>query len=508
MQIVWFKRDLRIEDHEPLHRAALCGRVIPLYIVEPGLWQQPDTSGRHWAFVRECLISLREGLSRLGQPLAVRHGDAVEVLRALCTQHKVTGVWSHQETGNAWTYRRDRAVAEMLRQGGIPWHQPRQHGVVRGPVDRDGWSRQWEALMRVPQFEPPALAPVGDLDPGIVPDLPTEALADDLCPGRQGGGRQLAEQALHSFLEQRGDRYHLQMSSPRTAHSSCSRLSAHLAWGTLSMREVLQATRLRRAQIKQSPKSQRGTWGRALAAFEGRLHWHCHFMQKLETEPGFEFDNMQSATAGLRDLHCDPVRLRAWQTGNTGWPLVDACMRALQHSGWINFRMRAMLMSVASYQLWLHWRGPALHLARQFVDYEPGIHYPQAQMQSGTTGINTLRIYNPVKQSLDQDPDGIFIRTWVPELGRVDRRWIHTPWHMPASVQRDCGVVIGRDYPAPLVDHEAAARLARQKIQQVRRTAEARAESRSIQAQHGSRKRNQQRRRRANPQGSLFPDGT
>ena len=183
VQIVWFKRDLRVEDHEPLYRAALSGRVIPLYIVEPGLWRQPDTSGRHWAFVRECLISLREGLSRLGQPLAVRHGEAVEVLRALCTQHKVTGVWSHQETGNAWTYRRDRAVAEMLRQGGIPWHQPRQHGVVRGPVDRDGWSRQWEALMRVPQFEPPALAPVGELYPGTVPDRPTETLADDLCPG-------------------------------------------------------------------------------------------------------------------------------------------------------------------------------------------------------------------------------------------------------------------------------------------------------------------------------------
>ena len=507
MQIVWFKRDLRVQDHEPLHRAAQCGPVLPLYIVEPELWQQPDMSGRHWAFVRESLIALREDLTRLGQTLVVRHGEAADVLKTLCMQHRVAAVWSHQETGNAWTYRRDRAVRELLSRSGIPWHQPRQHGVVRGPLDRDGWSRQWEALMGVSRFAPPGLPPIGGVDPGALPTQPTSALTDDPCPGRQPGGRQAAEQALHSFLEQRGERYHLEMSSPRTAPSSCSRLSAHMAWGTLSIREALQATRHKRARIKQKPPAQRGTWGRALAAFEGRLHWHCHFMQKLESEPRFEFENMQRATSGLRDPHCDAVRLLAWQSGTTGWPMVDACMRSLAHTGWINFRMRAMLMSVSSYQLWLHWREPALHLARQFVDYEPGIHYPQAQMQSGTTGINTLRIYNPVKQSLDQDPDGVFIRTWVPELTCVDERWIHTPWQMPPSVQRDCGVLIGRDYPAPLVDHEAAARQARQKIVEARRTADARSESRSIHARHGSRKRTQQRRKRGPHQASLFPDG-
>ncbi len=508
LQIVWFKRDLRVQDNEALSRAAEHGDVLPLYIVEPELWQQPDMSGRHWAFIREGLLSLSEDLARLGQPLVIRRGSAVEVLKALLDQHTVAGVWSHQETGNGWTYRRDQAVADLLRKRGIPWQQPRQHGVVRGPVDRDGWSRQWEALMTAPRFKPPALRAVTIADPGGPPDRPDQDMQDDPCPGRQHGGRAAAEQALHSFLEQRGARYHLEMSSPRTASTSCSRLSAHLAWGTLSMREVLQATRRRRAQVKQLPKSQRGTWGRALAAFEGRLHWHCHFMQKLESEPRFEFENMQRATVGLRDEQCDPVRLRAWKTGNTGWPLVDACMRALAHTGWINFRMRAMLMSVASYQLWLHWREPALHLARQFVDYEPGIHYSQAQMQSGTTGINTLRIYNPIKQSLDQDPDGIFIRTWLPELSRVDREWIHTPWLMPEEEQRRCGVLIGQDYPAPLVDHEAAARIARQRIQQVRRTSEARSESRSIYDRHGSRKRPQPNRRRKSQQPDLFNDGS
>ena len=329
MQIVWFKRDLRVCDHEPLHRAAQCGPVIPLYIIEPGLWRQPDMSGRHWSFLRECLISLREDLARPGQTLVVRQGEAVPVLKSLCNQHPVASVWSHQETGNAWTYRRDRAVARLLRHQGIPWHQARQHGVVRGPFDRDGWSRQWETLMGMPRFAPPRLPSVAGIAPGTLPTQPIAALARDPCPGRQPGGRQAAEQALHSFLQQRGARYHLEMSSPRTASSSCSRLSAHLAWGTLSMRETLQATRQRRTELKQRRQAPGDSWRRALAAFEGRLHWHCHFMQKLESEPRFEFENMQRATSGLRDPHCDRARLRAWQTGNTGWPLVDACMRTM-----------------------------------------------------------------------------------------------------------------------------------------------------------------------------------
>ncbi len=146
-------------------------------------------------------------------------------------------------------------------------------------------------------------------------------------------------------------------------------------------------------------------------------------------------------------------------------------------------------MAFASYQLWLHWREPALYLARRFVDYEPGIHYSQVQMQSGTTGINTLRIYNPVKQSKDQDPDGTFIRRWLPELARLPTEWLHTPWLAPVEVQRGAGCRIGHDYAAPIVDHLEAARLARQRMQAARRAPGARGESRAILDRHGSRKR-------------------
>jgi deoxyribodipyrimidine photo-lyase len=189
----------------------------------------------------------------------------------------------------------------------------------------------------------------------------------------------------------------------------------------------VQATRARRYQVRALPPERRGGWSAALAAFEGRLHWHCHFIQKLESEPSIEFENLHRACDGLRENDFDAERFEAWRAGHTGFPLVDACMRALQAGGWINFRMRAMLVSFSSYQVWLHWRQPARALARLFTDYEPGIHYSQVQMQSGTTGINTLRIYNPVKQSQDHDPEGAFIRRWVPELADVPTDWIHSP---------------------------------------------------------------------------------
>ncbi|MEJ2310383.1 MAG: FAD-binding domain-containing protein [Gammaproteobacteria bacterium] len=508
IQIVWFKRDLRVEDHEALSRAAGHGPVLPLYIVEPDLWRQPDCSARQWGFCRESLAALRDALAALGQPLVIRRGDAAGVLRDLGRSHAIGAVWSHQETGNAWSFARDRAVAALLREEGIPWHQQRQHGVVRGRCDRDAWSKQWERLMAQARFEPPSLRPLGGIDPGILPAIPYEGFHRDACPERQTGGRREAIDALETFLEERGERYHREMSSPLTAGISCSRISSHLAFGTLSMREAVQATRRRRSHVRQLATAIRGSWPRALSAFEGRLHWHCHFMQKLESEPRIEFENMQRSMNGLREQETDMQRLESWMRGETGWPFVDACMRALQQTGWLNFRMRAMLMSVASYQLWLHWRLPSLHLARLFTDYEPGIHYPQAQMQSGTTGINSLRIYNPIKQSMEQDPDGDFIRRWLPELAGVGKAWIHTPWLMPLSGQVRSGVRIGDSYPNPLVDHEAAARRARATIIQARRAGEARYESRKIFERHGSRRRRSDRRSSDSPQQELFGDDT
>jgi deoxyribodipyrimidine photo-lyase len=151
-------------------------------------------------------------------------------------------------------------------------------------------------------------------------------------------------------------------------------------------------------------------------------------MQKLEDEPAIETRCLHPACEGLRPREADAARLAAWEAGETGIPFVDACMRYLRATGWLNFRMRSMLVAVASYHLWLDWRATGPHLARMFTDYEPGIHWPQVQMQSGTTGMNTVRIYNPVKQGRDQDPSGAFTRAWVPEVRDVPDRFLQEPW--------------------------------------------------------------------------------
>lgn len=481
LNIVWFKRDLRLADHRPLVEAARHGPVLPLYIVEPDLWAQPDVSGRQWAFAAESLGELQRALAALGQPLCVLQGEAVAIFQHLHKHHGIAQLWSHEETGNGWTFARDLAVAAWARSEGVPWHEPRQFGVQRRLKSRNGWAKAWDRTMAEPVVAPPAaLQPLTGSWPTHIPTALDLGLAPDPCPFRQAGGRMAAQQTLASFLGVRGRDYRFQMSSPVTAFDACSRLSPHLTWGTLSLREVAQASAVRLQAISHltdpASKSRRAS----LISFMGRQHWHCHFMQKLEDEPRLEFENLHRAYDGIRPDSADPVRLAAWCAGQTGFPFVDACMRALAQHGWINFRMRAMLMSFASYHLWLPWRDSGLHLARQFVDYEPGIHWSQVQMQSGTTGINTMRVYNPVKQGLDQDPTGAFVRAHVPELAAVPDAFLHEPWRWPGAVDLP--------YPQPIVDHALAAKEAREALHAVRKGAGHRETAREIAEKHGSRK--------------------
>ncbi|MEL7048630.1 MAG: FAD-binding domain-containing protein [Pseudomonadota bacterium] len=449
LQVVWFKRDLRVHDNEALTRAAQAGPVLPLFIVEPDLYRQPDAAGRHWAFLRECLDELSEELARLGQPLIIKTGDAVRTLQDLHRRHPFSTLWSHQETGNGWTFDRDKRVARWCRTAGVSWQQPRQFGVVRRLRNRNGWAAAWDKQMAMPKFEAPRhLEPLSNLTTGIAPSSSELGLAKDCCPYRQHGGRSRGLDVLHSFLFERGRDYRRGMSSPVTGFDACSRLSAHLAYGSLSMREIAQATYNRQRELKEAEQVlDVKAWRASLASYAGRLHWHCHFIQKLEDEPAIEFKNLHTAYDGMRPEEPDQRLLQAWAMGETGFPFVDACMRALCETGWLNFRMRAMLMSFASYQLWLPWRESGRHLARLFTDYEPGIHWPQSQMQSGTTGINTVRIYNPVKQSEDQDPTGQFIRRLCPELGSVPDAFIHRPWNWPGFESE-----VGGSYPRRIVD--------------------------------------------------------
>ena len=483
VQLVWFKRDLRAMDHRALAGAAAQGPVLPLFIAEPELWQGPDHSARQWSFVRESLLELREALAALGQPLVVRTGDVLDVFEAIEAARGIAGLWSHEETGNGWTYARDRRVADWCTARAIPWHEPRQSGVIRRLKSRNGWAKRWDRFMGEAVTPAPALEPLAGITPGAIPSAQDLGRPADPCPGRQAGGRAAGLETLESFLHRRGEPYRKAMSSPLTGFEHCSRLSPHLAWGTLSMRETAQATWARQRALKEAPKGTTGSWRGSMTSFSGRLHWRDHFTQKLEDEPQMEWRNLHRAYDGLRPAEPDAARLEAWTRGETGLPFVDACMRALMATGWMNFRMRAMLVAVSSYHLWLDWRRPGEHLARLFTDYEPGIHWPQMQMQSGTTGINTVRIYNPVKQGHDHDPDGVFIRRWVPELADVPDAFIHEPWTWEAA-----GQVLGKAYPFPVVDHLAAAQQARQKVWAVRRGPDYRQAANAIQDKHGSRK--------------------
>jgi deoxyribodipyrimidine photo-lyase len=487
LHVVWFKRDLRVHDHAPLTRACASGPTLALYAYEPELLAQPDCAVQHTRFASECVAELAQALHTLGVALHVTTGNMPDVLERIQRHYGIAALHSHEETGNAASYTRDMHVAQWCRKQGIPWHEEPNNGVVRCLEDRNRWSALWMQRMTGEPLAPPQAVAHTDLSTEIIAPPEAHGHGTDK-PQRQRGGRAQALALLESFMVGRGDAYRAAMSSPLSAQDACSRLSPYLAYGVISVREVVHRVWQARAQELSMPLEQRRSgWLASLKSFESRLHWHCHFIQKLESDPSIETRNMHRAYDGLREASASLALLDAWANGHTGFPMVDACMRMLHATGWINFRMRAMLVSFVSYQLWQPWQPAALHLAREFLDYEPGIHYPQMQMQSGTTGINTIRMYNPVKQARDHDPNGTFVRRWIAPLARVPQQYIFEPWKMPQSVQQHSGCVIGRDYPAPVVDLAQAARRAREAMWAVRRGAAFKREAQSIYVKHGSR---------------------
>lgn len=522
ISVIWLKKDLRTRDHAPLyhatHKEFPC---IAIYIWEPSIITYPDFSHFHYRWIRKSLDELHDALKKYNIHLIERYGEAEDIFRHILGSVRIDTVYSHQETGNMLTYMRDINMAWFFANLDIHRQQYQSNGVIRKLNNRDNRASRWSEYMQQNKLHPKKS--LCDFDYTEIQHLAARSMNSFVQEqfGEYPIKRNTSEwqpwekywqTRLQYFTSLWAKDYMYWLSRPSIADKMSSRLSWYLTYGNLSMRQVWQAYNIAIQKSKQElstcvKDSKEYIWIkkhiRWLHGWQSRLHWHCHFIQKLESWPHIEIYNQNSAYNAIRhDINLDYINKRAnWMT----WiPLIDACMRCLQETWRIPFRMRAMVVSFICNTCMQPWQAISHILARYFLDYEPWIHYSQLQMQASTTGINTIRIYNPLKQTADKDEDLAFVRTRIPEICTLKNDDITLLW---TSKGNHLVQTLGIAYPPAMIDIMHANRIAKDILWGIAQKQETKIHARKIYIHLGSRKKTtklRQKTRTSQMQNSLF----
>ena len=469
INIFWFKRDLRLLDNEPLNKAvSQKEKLLLIYCFEPSLKKNKHYSTKHWNFIKESINDLNIYLKNIDTHIHTYNKEITDVLKEIQEKFIVKKIFSHNETGLNVTFERDILLKEFCQNNSIQWEEEINNGVFRGLKNRKNWIKKWRDHMKSP-----VVLFKGEKNDFInIKKKQNFKVKDSKI--LQKGGVSSGIKYLDSFLDSRHTKYQNNISKPEASRTSCSRLSPYMSWGNISTRYAWQRAK---EQI------QNGKSKFQLNGFTSRLRWQAHFIQKFEMECQMEF---RSVNKGYQNL-VKPINkkfISAWEKGKTGYPLVDASMRCVVETGYLNFRMRALLVSFLTHHLWQPWQSGVIHLARNFLDFEPGIHYSQFQMQAGETGINMIRIYNPTKNAKEHDKEGVFIKKWIPELKKIPTPLLFEPWKMSLIDQETYECKIGKDYPNPIVEISETYKYAASKLWSIKSDPKVKEESSRILQKH------------------------
>ena len=473
INIYWFKRDLRLEDNEPLFEASKQSeKLLLIYFLEDKLISDPHYSNFHWNFVKQSIEDINLSLGK--KSILFLSCDPIEGFKKISETYKIKSIYSHMETGIELTYLRDIDVKKYCDLNSIHWFEYEKNYVKRGLKNRKSWIKGWNEYVKSPVLK----LDIKNLNILDIKHLSKIFNVLDTRTNKnkhlQPGGTSNGLKYLQSFLEVRNKSYNQNISKPLESRSSCSRLSPYLSWGNLSSRYVWQ-------QANESIK--KGNSPFQIRSFLSRLRWNSHFIQRFEMEHSIEFG---SVNRGYSDLKKKKVKkyYDSWENGETGYPLVDASIVCLKTTGYLNFRMRSMIVSFLTHHLWQPWQSATFFLAQNFLDFEPGIHYSQLQMQAGETGVNTIRIYNPTKNAIEKDKEASFIKKWIPKLKEVPIPLIYEPWKMSEIEQNLFNCKIGKDYPKPIVDISETRKFALEKLWSIRKIKKVKEEKKRILEKH------------------------